>query len=47
MDEVDQPFAKHSKQSEKESATRKLKRLRIILIFWLVLFMICLIWFSL
>jgi hypothetical protein len=47
MDDVDQPFAKHSKQGEKESATRKLKRLRIILIFWLVLFMICLIWFSL
>lgn len=46
MDELYQTYTKRPKQDDKESANRTLKKLRILLILWLVSFVLVLVWSS-
>jgi len=46
MEDLYHSFSNSGKQNEKESANRLLKKLRLILIAWLVSFLASALWFS-
>jgi len=46
MEDLYHTFLNSQKHHDKESANRKLRRLRFLLIMWLVSFLVSMLWFS-